>query len=473
MASFASLTSKRDRSLFETNPDETNAERRYSIVEPIYRLISPEGHSAEMNEPIPYYMPATIASAMRDFEASTEFSIKPIGTDRDNGAGITCIAISNDGKKTALGLSDGSVYYINNETREMIKINISGGPQAVAFTNDNQYVIAGSNNEMRMINTNNRRNTTINSRKWVNTIAVHPTQNDIFVVGYYHESEIEIFKLTGTTALTQGILKHLTPTQDILSKSVNSIAFRPDGESFVSAGSDGRLRVWKSSDLTVSRTIQHQDMSVFHRSVTSVVNTGKHIVSAGEDGILNVWGENDGGLKSSVVCVPGLKVNSIAYKYGTLVAIVNGSDTDGNSVFLYSLNENGLLILRQKFRGPTPFMSVAIGPYFGIGASRDGIDPQIVLGGIGGILMKLSTRGSREHMYWLERGIERSNKRKMEAIEERLSDTDKDLSPLGQLIVELPEELQKKIKEYGGGKRTKRKRKQKRINKKSRTSKRR
>lgn len=214
------------------------------------------------------------------------------------------------------------------------RCNISGGTRAVAFTNDNQHIIAGSNNEMRMININNGRKTTINSGKWVNTIAVHPTQNNIFVVGYYRDSEIEVFILTGTTALPQRSFSHIAnPTDDFLSKSVNSIVFRPDGMSFVSAGSDGKLRVWKSSDLTVSITIQHQDIGYFNRGVTSVVNTGTYIVSAGEDGILNVWDENDGGLKSSVVCVPGLKVNSIACKYGILVAVVNGHNEDGNSVF--------------------------------------------------------------------------------------------------------------------------------------------
>jgi len=481
------------KSLFDI--PQIEEKRRKMREEQPERLISQRGHERDMKEVKPWYMQntATIPEAMQEHG----YKIKPVDTSSDESTSIMSVAISERGDKTAFGCSCSSVYY-TDETRKMTRFLTSGFTNAVAFTNDGENIIAGTNNGIDIFDTNTKKSIPIVSvgERWVTSIAVHPARNDMFVAGHYNRGAIKVFNMTDGIWTLAATLRH--SNAGVGFNSVNSVAFSLDGTHFYSGGSDGSVTVWdcSSRDGQIVRDgrIVHIDDPGSFGTVNSLVSTPEHIISAGGDGVIKVWGKSDGDLKSSTICVPisetrGLSINHMAYKDGMLAVAVErwGNPSTyggGDNVFLYTLDSNGVLTLTQQFRGPTPFKSVAIGPYFGIGArgefgKRNGIDIKddvIVLGATGGIKMSLTSRGSRAQMYWLYKGVKKSDEGYEAAAARRLPlNTDEKLGTFGKLFAKLTPVLREEITDLLGGKRSKRRRKtiRKQNNKQKRTSKRR
>ncbi|MFM7172006.1 MAG: WD40 repeat domain-containing protein, partial [Caldilinea sp.] len=67
---------------------------------------------------------------------------------------------------------------------------------------------------------------------------------------------------------------------------VSSVDFSPNGQTIVSGGEDGTVRIWNAADL------QPQQLFFNHIGAVTALNfspDGQRIVSGGEDGTLRIW----------------------------------------------------------------------------------------------------------------------------------------------------------------------------------------
>jgi WD40 repeat protein len=304
------------KSLFDI-PQTEEKRRKMINEEGLKRLISPRGHERDLKEVDPWYMRSTATIPRAIQEHSSE--IKPVDTGSDKNTSIMSVAISKLGDKTAFGCSCGSVYY-TDATRKMTRFATFGFTNAVAFTNNGENIIAGTNNGILIYNTITKRSIQIGSEgeQWVTSIVVHPTE-DIFVVGYFNRGAIKVFNMTDGIWMLAATLRH--SNAGVGSDSVNSVAFSLDGTNFYSGGSDGMVNVWDFNTLKIIGRIVHIDDPGSFGTVNSLVITPEHIISAGGDGVIKVLDKSDGSLKSSTICVPisetrGLSINHMAYKDG-------------------------------------------------------------------------------------------------------------------------------------------------------------
>jgi WD40 repeat protein len=110
-----------------------------------------------------------------------------------------------------------------------------------------------------------------------NAIAVSPDRKTILCGDWI--GEIHIIR---NNKKINSFFAH-TPTRK---NGVNALMFRPDGKTFISAGSDGLIKVWRSSDGELLHTIRTRIKSIQSAALSTDGNT---IAATGWGDRLEVW----------------------------------------------------------------------------------------------------------------------------------------------------------------------------------------
>lgn len=69
-------------------------------------------------------------------------------------------------------------------------------------------------------------------------------------------------------------------------RHINCIRFTPEGDTLVSAGMDGRIRLWRSSDWKIVREVQAHPKSA---NTISFHHDGAHLTTGCTDGLAGIW----------------------------------------------------------------------------------------------------------------------------------------------------------------------------------------
>jgi WD40 repeat protein len=405
---------------------------------------------------------------------------------------ILSVAINNRGN-IAAGCENGIVYYIekNGRITTIHKLDAYGAGardveiNAVAFSFDGGHIFAGGNDGIiRIWDSQNRTvQAIIRNNGIINTIAVYPQNNGRFISGD-ENGAIRVWDIT-TMNLLQTLM-HPNPGEP--STSVRCIAFNPSGTNFASGGDDGIIKIWDGETLTMLGTMTDSSQT----GIKAIIYASDDIVVSGDiAGKIHIWNAKNGNLLRTIREF-GMPINSIALLQQNIVAIAYeywGSRQHGN-VRVYNVDNASLM---QELDVGLPANSLAIGP-----------TGQIVAGGREGFLIVASnepTPDAKEQAYALMQGTKRSDELYAKRVENATNPSLKSSSAAAAMhnpskssvarlpvsvdeklfatlerFPNLPDEAQKNVTSYLGGKRNKRRRKtirKRNQTRKKRTSKRR
>jgi len=163
----------------------------------------------------------------------------------------TALAFSPDGTRIAQGDSYAArIYHLPDGASQG---RIPGTTAAVAFTPDLQWLVVGTNQNVRL---------------WlIATLAPLPTvaphSGSITAVAYSPRGDLVASASTDLTvklrsAVDGSLVASLTGHTDV----VNAVAFSPDGDMLATGSSDHTIRIWRTSDFTLLNTLTGHTQAV-------------------------------------------------------------------------------------------------------------------------------------------------------------------------------------------------------------------
>ncbi|MBD2426104.1 AAA family ATPase [Phormidium sp. FACHB-1136] len=159
---------------------------------------------------------------------------------------------------------------------------------------------------------------------WVLSVAISPDGETIISGGDF--GVVRLWNRSGQS-LGQIITGH--------DGAVNSVAISSDGETVVSGGDDGTMRLWSLSGQSLGQPIIGHDGAVNSVAISS---NGETVISGGDDGTVRLWSLSGQSLSQPIIGHDGA-VNSVAISSNGETVISGGDD---GTVRLWSLSGQSL-----------------------------------------------------------------------------------------------------------------------------------
>lgn len=217
--------------------------------------------------------------------------------EEENSKGITSFAVSQDGQYCASGIQEWTITIRNCATAGLLSArprHLNGAwVMSVAFSHSGRYLASGgefgedANSGDGMI------------RVWtvpgggaaapaypmdasVLSIAFSPNQESLIVAGT-DTGRIEVF------LLDDGVL---SPLQELETGSgsgspIRDITFSPNGELIVAANDNGEFHIWRTSDWTLLRSFTAHESFIYGIEFS---HDGRQILTVSRDYTIGVWG---------------------------------------------------------------------------------------------------------------------------------------------------------------------------------------
>lgn len=224
--------------------------------------------------------------------------------------GVVAVVFSQDGAKIATGGSDHTlrIWDLNSRVLERTIVH-TGWVFSVAFNNDRTLLASGTTDPSNIIN----------------------------IINIFH---------TGNGTLVRALLGH--------TNHINGLVFSPDGTKIFSGGHDDTIKIWDVGTGLLLRTFSAGGW------VDNIVinKAGTMIVAAVNSWFINGWNTTDGSLVFRI----NQRRTSFSFAFNPIREDILASGSSDNTVNIWKLADNSLILLRQLF-GHTSYTSrVAFSP---------------------------------------------------------------------------------------------------------------
>jgi len=198
---------------------------------------------------------------------------------------INAVAINSDGKNVISGGSDKRTHLWDIKTGEKVKSFGSHADKITGLAYNSSYkTFITASSDMKIIvwgaDDGKPKGIIKGITAPVTSVAINPINENI---ACGTGTEIKIFDEK----------YRLLATLQGHGKTVNSIAFGPDGKMIVSGGADNTIRTWDASSGQLLNTINADQKDVLSVCFSS---DGKHLGSAGANGSVKMWSAQSGNL---------------------------------------------------------------------------------------------------------------------------------------------------------------------------------
>lgn len=241
--------------------------------------------------------------------------------------GLTRLAFSPDGRRLAVGNSDGSVRVWDTDGREFPVHRVhDGAVSSVEFSPDGHSLVStGDDGTVRITNYNSAANSLILRGHHGEVHAATFSPDGRWIAGGGGDGTLRLWMATPDEAITLG--GHTGP--------VRVASFTPDASHIVSGGEDGTVQMWDRDGS--NPTILHQH---------TIGGTGA-IGIAGVTGVTDVDVSRDGRLIASISAYGELRVWNTSTHTTKLITVGSGAPHDNNGYAGVEFTPDGRIVTNE------------------------------------------------------------------------------------------------------------------------------
>ncbi|MBI5218270.1 MAG: caspase family protein [Bacteroidia bacterium] len=244
---------------------------------------------------------------------------------------ILTVAVNNDGKNVITGGADKRTYIWDTKTGEKIKSfgSHSDKVTGVAY-NSNYKTFITASADMKIIvwgaDDGKPKSIIKGNTGAITSVAINPVNENIANAA---GNEIKLWD--EKYRLLASLQGH--------AKTVNSIAYSPDGKSIVSGSNDNTVRIWDASSGQLLNTINADQ-----KDITSVCFSadGKYVASGGTNGTVKLWSAQSGN-KISEFADYKTAVRTVSFSPDAKYIAAGG---EGNNVIIWDVDN---MQLKENF----------------------------------------------------------------------------------------------------------------------------
>ncbi len=239
---------------------------------------------------------------------------------RGNGAWVTCMVCSHDGRYIASTYNDGTIRVWDTTTTENI-LNFRGhedSASCVSYSRDGRYLVTGGDDFMVRIwdaSTGEEVRCLRGHRDFVNSVCFSFDGLRIVSGSGGNDGTEEVIRIW---SVKQGrSLRVLRGHKSF----VKALAFSCDDRRIVSGSADDTVRIW---DVTTGR--QLRCMRRKHHGITAVFSPdGQYVASGGHDRVVRIW---DAETAEELLSLGGHQqtINSVAYSFDGRYIVSGAAD---------------------------------------------------------------------------------------------------------------------------------------------------
>ena len=230
---------------------------------------------------------------------------------------VNSVAFSPDGKTLATGSRDKTVRLWNIETGEQRVIGKHDNfVSCVAFSPDGRYVASGGwDNRIKQFD--------IIKGDELSEGKFDKHTNYVLALAFSPNGRRLVSGSNDKTARNASVSTGASVVTTDLPNAVASIAFSPDGSHIVGACLDGKVYVWETATLHLSRTlgVPGVDTPVF----AAVFLDNDTVAASGKSGVIRVWSIHDGKV-TATLAASGREVFCLAYEPRRHLLASGGAD---------------------------------------------------------------------------------------------------------------------------------------------------
>lgn len=197
---------------------------------------------------------------------------------------VDAVAFSPDGKYLLAGTREKTAILWNLETRDTVRVfrGHTANVVDVAFSPKTDRILTASSDGTARLWTLEGAliHTVRHHSDRVTSVAFHPSQDGVFLTGSWDNT----FALWKLDSLVQKFIGH--------SSDVNKVAFSPDGAMILSASSDRTVRLWTLDGRGVESFIYHDD-SVIDAVFAPGEEEGWIVLTGSKDKTARIWRQKD------------------------------------------------------------------------------------------------------------------------------------------------------------------------------------